>query len=59
ESTRWPDLAVRHKLVERVKLHNTDAAPNIQPFHELRPIPRGQLDAILDPNKAQYQNPGY
>jgi hypothetical protein len=59
ESSRWPDLAVRNKLVERVRLHNTDAAANIQPFHELRPIPRGQLDAILDPNKAQYQNPGY
>jgi hypothetical protein len=59
ESTRWPDLAVRGKLVERVSLHNTDAAANVQPFHELRPIPRGQLDASLVENPAQYQNPGY
>jgi starch-binding outer membrane protein, SusD/RagB family len=59
ESTRWPDLAVRGKLVERVTLYNTDGAPNIKPFHVLRPIPRGQLDAVADLNKAQYQNPGY
>jgi len=59
ESTRWPDLAVRHKLVERVRLYNTDGAPNIQPHHELRPIPRGQLDASLVDNPSMYQNPGY
>ena len=59
ESTRWPDLAVRGKLLERVQLYNTDAAPNIKPFHVLRPLPRSQLDAVADPNKAQYQNPGY
>lgn len=60
ESTRWPDLAVRGKLIERVRLHNTDAAANITPNkHELRPIPREQLDRIIDENKAQYQNPGY
>jgi hypothetical protein len=59
ECTRWPDLAVRGKLVARVTAYNTDAAPKIQPFHVLRPIPRSQLDAISDPNKAQYQNPGY
>jgi hypothetical protein len=55
---RWPDLAVRGKLVERVKLYNTDAAA-IQPFHMLRPIPKGQLDAVADNNKSQYQNPNY
>ncbi len=59
ESTRWPDLAVRGKLIERVQLYNTDAAPNIKPFHALRPIPKDQLDRVADPNKAQYQNPGY
>ncbi len=60
ESTRWPDLAVRGKLIERVRLHNTDAAANITANkHELRPIPREQLDRIIDENKAQYQNPGY
>ena len=59
ESTRWPDLAVRGKLIDRVTLYNTDAAPNIKAFHVLRPIPQSQLDATNDPNKAQYQNPGY
>lgn len=59
ESMRWADLAVRGKLVERVKLYNTDAAGNIQAFHELRPIPRSQLDNTADPDKAKYQNPGY
>lgn len=59
ESMRWPDLAVRGKLVERVKLYNTDAASAIQSFHMLRPIPKGQLDAVADDNKSQYQNPNY
>ncbi len=59
ESTRWPDLAVRGKLVERVRLHNTDAAPRIQDFHTLRPIPRSQLDNTNDPEKLKYQNSGY
>lgn len=34
---------------------------NIQPFHYLRPIPQGQLDAMsmTTEEKAKYQNPGY
>jgi starch-binding outer membrane protein, SusD/RagB family len=59
ESTRWPDLAVRGKLVERVTLYNTDAAPLIKAFHVLRPIPQSQLDASNVDNKPSYQNPGY
>lgn len=59
EMVRWPDLAVRGKLVERVKLYNLAAASKVQAFHSLRPIPQSQLDAINDPNKIQYQNPGY
>ncbi|MBL7769364.1 MAG: RagB/SusD family nutrient uptake outer membrane protein [Flavipsychrobacter sp.] len=60
ESTRWPDLAVRGKLVERVKLFNTDAASAItEGKHELRPIPQSQLDRVVDENAARYQNPGY
>lgn len=59
ESTRWPDLAVRGKLVERVRLYNSDAASRIQNFHMLRPIPRSQLDNTNDPDKQKYQNPGY
>jgi len=59
ECTRWPDLAVRGKLVDRVKLYNTDAAAKVQAFHALRPIPQSQLDASIVDNKPQYQNPGY
>lgn len=60
ESTRWPDLAVRGKLIERARLYNTDAASGITANkHELRPVPRDQLDRITDPDKAKYQNPGY
>jgi hypothetical protein len=59
ESVRWPDLALRGKLIERVTAYNPDAAPNIKSFHVLRPIPLTQLDAIDDPDKAKYQNPGY
>jgi hypothetical protein len=59
ESQRWQDLAMRGKLVERVKADNPDGAPNIQSYHVLRPIPKSQLDNTNDPNKAQYQNPGY
>ena len=59
EQMRWSDLATRGKLVDRVKAFNTDAAPNIQNFHALRPIPRSQLNAVSDLNTSQYQNPGY
>lgn len=60
ESSRWPDLAVRGKLVERVRLYNTDGAGRITAGkHELRPIPRDHLDKVADPDKQKYQNPGY
>jgi hypothetical protein len=60
ESTRWPDLAVRNKLIQRVQQFNTDAATRITANkHELRPIPKDHLDKVADPNKQQYQNPGY
>ena len=59
ESKRWPDLAVRGLLVRRVKAHNPDGATNVKDFHMLKPIPLTQLDAISDPDKAKYQNPGY
>jgi hypothetical protein len=58
EGVRWPDLAVRGKLVERAALHNPQSV-NIKPFHTLRPIPQSQLQAITDPDKAKYQNTGY
>lgn len=59
ESSRWPDLAVRSKLVERVKAFNPDGSANVKDFHVLRPIPRSQLDALTVPNASIYQNPGY
>jgi hypothetical protein len=62
ESLRWTDLACRNLLVEYIKNRNRNiiAAPNVQPFHNLRPIPQSQLDASVSiTNPAQYQNPGY
>ncbi|GAB4479325.1 MAG: RagB/SusD family nutrient uptake outer membrane protein [Thermoflexibacter sp.] len=59
ESNRWPDLAIRGKLLERVKAYNPDGAANIKDFHVVRPIPRSQLDALTVPNASIYQNPGY
>ncbi|WP_315814668.1 RagB/SusD family nutrient uptake outer membrane protein [Paraflavitalea speifideaquila] len=44
ENLRWWDLVRTGKLLERVKLYNGDAAPNIQPKHILRPIPLNQLN---------------
>jgi hypothetical protein len=58
EHSRWPDLAARGKLLDRVPTRNPDAA-NIQPHHVLRPIPQSQLDRMSDPDKAKYQNPLY
>ncbi|GAB4030479.1 RagB/SusD family nutrient uptake outer membrane protein [Spirosoma jeollabukense] len=58
EQVRWFDLKRTNKLVERVKKYNPDAAPNIQPFHVLRPIPQSEIDAVT--NKGDFkQNPGY
>ena len=59
ENVRWPDLACRNKLVERVKAYNLAAAAKIETKHNLRPIPQTQLDAMNDPDKKKYQNPGY
>lgn len=44
EMDRWFDLVRTGTLVERVKKHNPDGAPNVQPFHNLRPIPNDQID---------------
>lgn len=58
ETNRWSDIATRGILVNRVVGRNVDAV-NIRPHHALRPIPQSQLDAISDPDKSKYQNPGY
>ncbi|PRD47832.1 RagB/SusD family nutrient uptake outer membrane protein [Sphingobacterium haloxyli] len=72
EGYRWFDLVRTQTWQERAKTYQI-AGPNIedhtpitfnrdiQPFHYLRPIPQGQMDAMeLDgAEKAAYQNPGY
>ena len=56
EGHRWWDLVRTGKLVERVRLHNPDAAANIQDFHAVRPIPQDQIDRTAG---GYPQNPGY
>lgn len=56
EGMRWFDLTRTGKLVERVKLYNPEAAPNIQDYHIVRPIPLDQIDRT---EGGYPQNPGY
>ncbi|WP_221405791.1 RagB/SusD family nutrient uptake outer membrane protein [Moheibacter sediminis] len=58
EQMRFFDLKRTNKLIQRVQQWNPDAAPNIQDFHKVRPIPQSQLDAITNPGDFP-QNPGY
>ena len=58
EIVRWWDLVRTGKLLERVKLHNKEAAPNILPKHVLRPIPQAQIDAVTTGDPYP-QNPGW
>ncbi|MFA5329325.1 MAG: RagB/SusD family nutrient uptake outer membrane protein [Prolixibacteraceae bacterium] len=58
EGFRWYDLKRTGTLIERVKLYNKDAAPNIKEFHLLRPIPQTQIDRVSNPGDF-LQNPGY
>ncbi len=56
EMKRWFDLKRTGKLLERVKKYNHDAAPNIQNYHLLRPIPANQRNRTTN----EYpQNDGY
>lgn len=56
ELHRWTDLKRTGKLLERARLGNPNAAPNIQEHHLLRPIPQHQIDRT----ENEYpQNPGY
>ncbi len=58
EWLRWMDLVRTRSLVRRVKEWNTEAAPYIQDFHMLRPIPQTQIDRVVE-GPAFPQNPGY
>jgi starch-binding outer membrane protein, SusD/RagB family len=58
EWQRWQDLVRTRSLVRRVKEWNREAAPFIQEFHTLRPIPQSQIDRVVDGPKFT-QNPGY
>ena len=58
EMVRWWDLVRTGKLLERVKLHNKEAAANIIAKHILRPIPQAQIDAVTTGDPYP-QNPGW
>jgi starch-binding outer membrane protein, SusD/RagB family len=59
EQGRWIDLKRWGKLVERVKAHNPQAAPNVKDIHNYRPIPQKQIDLSEGGNAGFPQNPGY
>ena len=56
EMHRWFDLARTGTLVERVRLYNPEASPNIQDYHIFRPIPLEQIDRT---EGGYEQNCGY
>ncbi len=58
EWQRWIDLVRTRTLITRVKAWNPEAAPNIQNFHLLRPIPQDEIDRVVQ-GPAFPQNPGY
>lgn len=58
ELQRYFDLKRTGKFVERIKKMNPDAADVIQSYHQLRPIPQSEIDALT--NKEEFgQNDGY
>jgi starch-binding outer membrane protein, SusD/RagB family len=59
EQFRWLDLKRWGVLVQRVKQHNAQAAPNIKDFHVLRPIPQNQIDRAEGGASGFPQNTGY
>jgi hypothetical protein len=59
EGHRWTDLKRWGKLVERVKMYNTNGSVNIKDVHNYRPIPQEQIDLVDGGNANFPQNPGY
>lgn len=58
ELQRFFDLKRTGKFVERIKKMNPDAADVIQSYHQFRPIPQSEIDALT--NKDEFrQNDGY
>jgi len=58
EWQRWWDLVRTQSLVSRVTAWNPEAAPYIQSFHVLRPVPQQEIDLVTEGPKFP-QNPGY
>jgi len=58
EMHRWYDLKRTGKLLERVRLYNSEAAVNIKDMHLVRPLPQTQIDRVTNPGDF-LQNPGY
>ena len=56
EGHRWFTLTRTGTLVERVREHNPEAAPNIKDYHVVRPIPQEQIDRT---EGGYPQNTGY
>lgn len=60
---KWNELAGTYEICDATYGAHTPKVftRTIQPFHYLRPIPQGQIDAMdMTPDeKAAYQNPGY
>jgi hypothetical protein len=61
EENRWWVLARMGPttFLSRIKAFNSTAAPNVQAFHLLRPIPQTQIDRTEGGKDAFPQNPGY
>lgn len=57
---KWEELASTYKIagIEFGNHTPQTITRNIEPYHYLRPIPQGQLDAMKG-NTEAYQNPGY
>jgi len=58
EQQRFFDLKRTGKFVERIKKMNPDAADVIQSYHQLRPIPQAEIDALTNKDSFK-QNEGY
>ncbi|MDR2854329.1 MAG: RagB/SusD family nutrient uptake outer membrane protein [Prevotellaceae bacterium] len=67
EWNRWEELSRTKLLVRRTKTFNSEASPNIEERHNLRPIPQTFIDGLTQENgepltdsqKQELQNPGY